>query len=187
MPTTTLKRMQKKANFNKLPLYAQKRLQKFGRFDELAPLGAKSVPPKPLQVGKITKLMNKMTISPKSLEVVWSEFIKSTQPLQVIQMREHRFPRFPSVRKGRLGEHISASEQVKRETEHRKKYLAEKQAALSGGMTENEWMGFSFNVNTRTYEKNEEKMDTITEDMDLDQVEIQDYPDEAYQTEEAVE
>ncbi len=54
-------------------------------------------------------------------------------------------------------------------------------------MTENEWMGFSFNVNTRTFEKNEEKMDTITEEMDLDQVEIQDYPDEAYQTEEAVE
>ena len=91
------------------------------------------------------------------------------------------------IRKGRLGEHISASEQVKRETEHRKKYLTEKQAALSGGMTENEWMGFSFNVNTRTYEKNEEQMDTITEEMDLDQVEIQDYPDEAYQTEEAVE
>ena len=179
MPTTTLKRMQKKANFNKLPLYAQKRLQKFGRFDELIPIGVKSTPPKPLQVGKITKLMNKMTISPKSVEV--------TQPLQVIQMREHRFPRFPSVRKGRLGEHISASEQVKRETEHRNKYLAEKQAALSGGMTENEWMGFSFNVNTRTYEKNEEQMDTITEEMDLDQVEIQDYPDEAYQTEEAVE
>ena len=168
MPTRTLKRMQNKANFNKLPLYAQKRLQKFGRFDEIIPLGVKTTPSKSHKVENITKL----TISPKSVEVT----------LQVIQMKEHRFPRFPSVRKGRLGENISFTEQVKRETEHRKKYLAEKQAALSQGMTENEWMGFSFNVNTRTYEKNEE-METIIEDMDLDRVETEDYPDEAYQTE----
>ena len=69
MPTTTLKRMQKKANFNKLPLYAQKRLQKFGRFDELIPIGVKSTPPKPLQVGKITKLMNqKRQVGPSGPE-----------------------------------------------------------------------------------------------------------------------
>tara|TARA_B100001094_G_scaffold327287_1_gene385107 strand:+ start:174 stop:704 length:531 start_codon:yes stop_codon:yes gene_type:complete len=173
MPTRTLAYMQQKSNITKLPKFAQKRVQKFGQFDDLIPLGVKTTPSKSHKVGNITKLMENMTISPKSVEV--------TQPLQVIQMKEHRFPRFPSVRKGRLGEHISFTEQVKRETEHRQQYLAEKQVALSQGMTENEWLGFSFNVNTRTYEKNEE-METIIEDMDLERVETEDYPDEAYQT-----
>jgi hypothetical protein len=165
MPSVTLTQLKKRVSRNEkkngVPLYIQKRRERFGTFNKIK------------RLTKSEKIeSNKYDSSPKAnfkrvmaqlktneARKAYNTYRVKRTSIQRIIVPNHSFPVYPSARKGRTGEVLSMEEKNKKLIKIREKIRGEKESFLSRGHSYDDWLFNESEIQSRNTFQDLERID----------------------------
>tara|TARA_Y100000591_G_C21715932_1_gene636097 strand:+ start:193 stop:753 length:561 start_codon:yes stop_codon:yes gene_type:complete len=185
MPTFT--QLKRKVSLNEkrvgVPLYIQRRREKFGSFNQIKKLTKseeiKSTNTESSPKSNFKRVMAQLKTN--AARKAYDTTITKRPGIKKIRVPQHSFPVFPCTRKGRGGEVLSVEEKNKKLIKIREKNRKEKEAFLSKGYSYDDWLFNESEIQSRCayqdldLDKIEEELDYGSDPEDeIDEVEVAD-------------